>query len=304
MEDPMSCKNQGDSSLLVVICAYNEEETIGKVVSRVLEEGFNVLVVDDGSDDSTADIALQQGATVIRHPVRMGKAAALSDAIRFAAEKGYEIVIEVDADAIPTKGSIKKLAKYIAIPTVGGVSALQIPVGGGLAYSIDELVWAILAEGKRLQQRRGMNVHLGAVMYGIRLKYIERIVKVINDDEYVGICIIRRGARTLFAEDAIAYFDASSSLKHLYIRRKRMIVGHIQLGKSTAPSMQPNILAAATLLAVIRKPSRVLWLLPAIVIEITARLSAMRDARNIEKMSQYKKWHTYGMKKPITISAK
>jgi glycosyltransferase involved in cell wall biosynthesis len=303
MEDPMSCKNQGGSSLLVVICAYNEEETIGKVVSRVLEEGFNVLVVDDGSDDGTADIALQQGATVIRHPVRMGKAAALSDAIRFAEEKGYEIVIEVDADAIPAKGSIKRLAEYLTIPTVGGVSALQKPVGHGLAYFIDELVWAILAEGKRLQQRRGMNVHLGAVMYGIRLEYVERIVEVINDDEYVGICIIRKGAKTLFAEDALAYFDASSSIKHLYIRRKRMIVGHIQLGQSTAPSMQPNILAAATLLAVIRKPSRILWLLPAIMIEITARLIAMRDARSIEKINQYKKWHTYGMKKPITISA-
>jgi glycosyltransferase involved in cell wall biosynthesis len=293
-----------DGNVLVIICAYNEEETIGLVVQRAVEEGFSVLVVDDGSDDRTADIALQKGATVIRHSERVGKAAALRDAIRFAKEKGYEVVIEVDADAILTKGSIRRLTKYLSIPNVGGVSALQKPVGRGLVYFIDELVWAVLAEGKMLQQRRGMNVHLGAALYGIRLEYIERIVEVINDDEYVGICIIRKGARTLFAEDALVYFDSSSSIKHLYIRRKRMLMGHIQLGKSTAPSMQPNILSAATFLAVIRKPSRILWLLPAIAIEITARLSAMRDARNIEKINKYKKWHTHDMKKPITVSAK
>jgi len=293
-----------DGNVLVIICAYNEEETIGLVVQRAVEEGFSVLVVDDGSDDRTADIALQKGATVIRHSERVGKAAALRDAIRFAKEKGYEVVIEVGADAILTKGSIRRLTKYLSIPNVGGVSALQKPVGRGLVYFIDELVWAVLAEGKMLQQRRGMNVHLGAALYGIRLEYIERIVEVINDDEYVGICIIRKGARTLFAEDALVYFDASSSIKHLYIRRKRMLMGHIQLGKSTAPSMQPNILLAATFLAVIRKPSRIFWFPHAIAIEIIARLSAMRDARNIEKINKYKKWHTHGMKKPITVSAK
>jgi glycosyltransferase involved in cell wall biosynthesis len=296
--------DSNDGNVLVIICAYNEEGTIGLTIQRVVEEGFSVLVVDDGSDDKTTDIALQKGVIVIRHPERMGKAAALRDAIRFAKEKGYEAVIEVGADTIPTKGSIKRLAKYLSIPNVGGASALQKPVGSGIVYFIDELIWAILAEGKRLQQRRGMNAHLGAVMYGLRLEYIDRIVEVINDDEYVGTCIIRKGARTLFAEDALVYFDASSSIKHLYIRRKRMLMGHIQLGKSTAPSMQPNILAVATFLAVIRKPSRILWLLPALAIEITSRLSAMRDARNVKKMNQYKKWHTYGMKKTITISTK
>ncbi|MEN3048398.1 MAG: glycosyltransferase [Candidatus Caldarchaeales archaeon] len=284
---------------LVVICAYNEEKSIAIPVSQALKEGFDVLVVDDGSEDRTSDIARSLGAAVIRNEVRGGKAYALSRAVSYAKEGEYDAIIEIGADAIPVNGSIRRLCAYLSLPTVGGVSARQIPLGTGLAYKIDELMWSVLVEGKSLQQSLNRTVHLGAVMYGAKLRHIRTVAGVINDDEFVGILVSRDGGKNYFAEDCVVYFDASSSIKHLYNRRKRMIMGHLQLGKSTAPSLQLDVLAAATLLAIIKRPSRLLWLIPAIIIEIAARLSAFRDSRRVDKLTQYVKWHTYGMKKPV-----
>lgn len=299
----MERHRRGPLRALVVICAYNEEASIATPVSRALEEGFDVLVVDDGSSDRTSEIARSLGAEVIRNPERGGKAAALTLALDYAKASGYDAVIEIDADAIPMEGSITRLYQLLSLPEIGAVSIRQIPVGGGLAYRIDELMWEVLAMGKSLQQRLRRPVHLGAVMYGVKLAHIKRIIEVINDDELVGILVCKDGKRNYFAEDTIALFDASTSLRHLFLRRKRMIMGHMQLGKSTAPSMQPDILAAATFLAIVKKPSRITWLIPAAIIEIAAHLSALRDLRKTGKLREYIKWHTHGMKKPIPSTA-
>ncbi len=295
----VSLSRVGRLRALVVICAYNEERSIATPVSRAVKEGFEVLVVDDGSEDKTSQIAEKHGAIVVRNPERRGKAAALSRAIDYAKTHGYDAIIGIDADAVPTPGSITKLYQHLESPVVGAVSALQIPLGVGPAYKIDELMWSILAIGKSLQQRLNRPVHLGAVMYGVKLESINNPLNIINDDEYIGKAIHKSGKQHLFLEESVVYFDASTSIKHLFTRRKRMILGHLQLGKSTAPSMQPDILAVATLLAIIRKPSRITWLIPAAMIEIAARLAAFADLRKEKRLKEYIKWHTYGMKRPI-----
>ncbi|MEO7571634.1 MAG: glycosyltransferase family 2 protein [Acidimicrobiales bacterium] len=86
-------------STLVVIPALNEEATVGSVVTAVLTHlGSDVLVVDDGSSDRTATVARKHGAQVIQHPFNLGVGAALRSGFRFAAERGYQAVVQVDAD--------------------------------------------------------------------------------------------------------------------------------------------------------------------------------------------------------------
>ena len=77
---------------------YREEGRIGKVVREVLEQGCDVIVVDDGSPDATAAEAEAAGATVLRHPGNMGKGVALETGFSYAREKGYEFVITMDSD--------------------------------------------------------------------------------------------------------------------------------------------------------------------------------------------------------------
>jgi len=84
-------------STLVKMAAYNEEGNIADVL-RKMPEDVDVLVIDDGSTDQTAQVASASGAMVIRHPINLGQGSADITGFKFALDKGYEYVIEMDAD--------------------------------------------------------------------------------------------------------------------------------------------------------------------------------------------------------------
>jgi glycosyltransferase involved in cell wall biosynthesis len=86
------------SRALVVVPAWNEATSVGHVVNEVLAQHYDVVVVDDGSTDGTAAVAETAGATVLRLPVNLGVGAALRCGFRYAVERGYGAVIQVDAD--------------------------------------------------------------------------------------------------------------------------------------------------------------------------------------------------------------
>ena len=65
------------SDVVIGIPAYNEVDTVGAVVRAARTPGFDVLVVDDGSDDRTAAAAADAGAAVVRHDRNRGYGAAL-----------------------------------------------------------------------------------------------------------------------------------------------------------------------------------------------------------------------------------
>jgi glycosyltransferase involved in cell wall biosynthesis len=82
----------------VVIAAYNEAAVIEQVVASVVAEGWNVVVVDDGSRDATRDRAKTGGAIVLRHSINLGQGAALQTGIDYALRRGAQHVITFDAD--------------------------------------------------------------------------------------------------------------------------------------------------------------------------------------------------------------
>ena len=82
----------------IVIPAYREEKHIAAVVEEVRAYAPDVVVVDDGSPDSTTQEAEKAGALVLSHVRNQGKGAALRTGIRHAADKGYDLVITMDAD--------------------------------------------------------------------------------------------------------------------------------------------------------------------------------------------------------------
>jgi len=84
--------------ICAVIPAYNEEDNIAEVVKKTKENVDSVIVVDDGSEDDTAHIAEMMGATVVRHPVNMGKGFALETGIEKALEDDPDILVTLDAD--------------------------------------------------------------------------------------------------------------------------------------------------------------------------------------------------------------
>ena len=91
--------DRGFGRLLVVIPALNEAQCIGKVIDEVHAHGFaDVLVVDDGSTDETAAVAMLSGAAVLRAPLWQGAWGAIQTGIRYAVRHGYNGVVTMDAD--------------------------------------------------------------------------------------------------------------------------------------------------------------------------------------------------------------
>lgn len=79
------------------ITARNEVETIGQLVHSLVDLGYEVFVVDDGSTDATGDMAWRCGAQVIRHQESQGIGPSLMDAWRAALKAGCEAVVQLDA---------------------------------------------------------------------------------------------------------------------------------------------------------------------------------------------------------------
>lgn len=84
--------------LCVLIPAYNVAATIKGLVGRVRTKGIEVIVIDDGSSDMTADEARAGGAIVLKNEKNMGKGATLKRGFEYAINHGFEAVITMDGD--------------------------------------------------------------------------------------------------------------------------------------------------------------------------------------------------------------
>ncbi|GAB4138520.1 MAG: glycosyltransferase family 2 protein [Thermogutta sp.] len=91
-------ENRLPESCFVVVPAYNEGPRIARTLENLLRTASSVVVVDDGSADNTAEIALQYPVWVLRHPVNLGQGAAIQTGITFALRQGAEYVATFDAD--------------------------------------------------------------------------------------------------------------------------------------------------------------------------------------------------------------
>jgi len=99
----------------VVIPAYNESEGVAPVIDQIRQQGIEVVLIDDGSTDSTSRIASERGAVVLRNAANEGKGASLVKGFSYALEKNFDAVITMDGDGQHDPGDIPylmRLAQY------------------------------------------------------------------------------------------------------------------------------------------------------------------------------------------------
>jgi glycosyltransferase involved in cell wall biosynthesis len=123
--------------LIVVIPAYNEEETIAAVIAEIPRSidgvgSVEVLVLDDGSTDRTGAVALAAGADyIVAHKKKQGLASAFSDALQEALRLGADIIVSTDADNHYDQSRIPELIRPIldekADITVGSRNIRDLP---------------------------------------------------------------------------------------------------------------------------------------------------------------------------------
>jgi len=82
----------------VVIPTFNESKEIARLIREIKEKNPDVLVVDDGSIDSTAELAHASGAIVLRNPVNQGKGACLKEGFRYVIANGFDAALVMDGD--------------------------------------------------------------------------------------------------------------------------------------------------------------------------------------------------------------
>jgi glycosyltransferase involved in cell wall biosynthesis len=85
---------------LAIVPAFNEADSVAQTVVAIHQHapGFDVLVVDDGSIDATAERAGQAGAEVLRMPFNLGIGGAMQGGYMYALEHGYQVAVQVDGD--------------------------------------------------------------------------------------------------------------------------------------------------------------------------------------------------------------
>jgi glycosyltransferase involved in cell wall biosynthesis len=89
----------GQEKWLAALPVFNEVRYVNDVLDEVVQHIPNVLVVDDGSTDGTAEaLAKRSDVTVIRHPVNRGYGAALTTAFEYTADEGFDGLVTLDCD--------------------------------------------------------------------------------------------------------------------------------------------------------------------------------------------------------------
>ncbi|MFA5850516.1 MAG: polyprenol monophosphomannose synthase [Bacteroidales bacterium] len=133
------------SNKIVIIPTFNEKENIEKIVRtiRSIEEGFHILIVDDGSPDGTADIVKElqkdfpESLFLIERKGKLGLGTAYMTGFNWSIEQKYDYIFEMDADFSHNPLDLPKLYNVcrdgadLAIGSryCNGISVINWPIG-------------------------------------------------------------------------------------------------------------------------------------------------------------------------------
>ena len=151
--------------VLVIVPAFREEASVANVVSQIQALSTNgmerfaltVLVIDDGSNDRTAERARSAGAMVASLPVNFGVGAALQTGFRYAVSHGYETVVTIDADGQHPVSSIPALLSVHDAALVVGSRFVPGSVAPEWVSSTRSLAMGVLR--RRLTRRTGVRLY-------------------------------------------------------------------------------------------------------------------------------------------------
>jgi biofilm PGA synthesis N-glycosyltransferase PgaC len=235
----------------LLIAAYNEEAVIAKKLENSLSldyprDRLQVLVAADGSDDRTVEIVQsfeKQGVELSFATGRRGKMSAINRAMEKA--RG-EIVVFSDANNLYRPETLRQLVKPFADPQVGAVSGSKHVVGGdGSLGEAEGLYWKYESFIKRAESQLSSCTAFAGEIFALRRSlFMLPPAKVINDDFYMGLQVIRQGYRAIYRREAQSYEHVSETEKDEIERRTRIVAGRYQaisMSFSLLPFSQPMV---------------------------------------------------------------
>ena len=233
----MSCVNLMNlPRVLIGICAYNEEENIARLLQNLtstqnLPKYYKILVICSGCTDKTPEIVKNfqkkdERVEVITEKVRRGKANALNKIFKIAKESA-DVLILVNADAVPERGSIKRLISKLLESNAGAVFAQPVPFKKfhNFCYGVVRVIWRLHHIISLLQKPK-----LSGELCAIRTACLREIPeKVATDEPYIELAIRQQGWSVLYVPEAIVYIRGPTNIVDLLEQRKRIRIGHLQI---------------------------------------------------------------------------
>jgi cellulose synthase/poly-beta-1,6-N-acetylglucosamine synthase-like glycosyltransferase len=235
-------------SLTLLIPAYNEADVIRAKLENSVSlnyppEKLQILVVDDGSDDKTANIVSEfesRGVTLLRQPIRSGKMAAVN---RGFSEAIGEIVVLSDASPSYERDSLHKLVGPFADSTVGVVvGTLAVWDAKNAVAKSAGLYWKYEAALRKWESRTGSTVAVHGNMFAIRRNlYSPLRPTTINDEFSIAMEVMRQRYRVVYEPAAISYDMVSATMGDEFKRRARINAGRYQALLSTGYLKGPTL---------------------------------------------------------------
>jgi len=214
----------------LIISCYNEVDVVKEKIENSLaidypKDKLQIIIVSDGSDDGTDEIAQQyatQGIVLIRQEGRLGK----TSAINMAMEKlTTDVVVFSDANAMYEPDAIKKLVRNFADETVGYVVGAALYTDGktSAAAASEDIYWRYEMKLKTLESKLHSVVGGDGAIYAIRRNlFIELDAKDIND--FVNpLQIVAQGYRGIFDHEANCLEETAGDFSKEAKRKQRIV---------------------------------------------------------------------------------
>lgn len=199
----------------IVIPAFNESKRIEKVLEDINVTGIPVVVVDDGSKDSTYEIAKKHNVKILRHKINLGKGAALKTGCEAAISMGAEAIIMMDSDGQHKAEDLPKFVEKIqsgkfdvifgsrnmnlGVPLVRFLGNKFASVLVVLLFRIyvSDLICGYRAITKKAYEQMdlkssdyGIETEMVIKTAGLKLRYCEIPVEAIYYDRFKGVTIL------------------------------------------------------------------------------------------------------------------
>ena len=199
---------------IAIVPAFNEEESLPGLIDeiRAFDHDLQIVVVDDGSIDRTAAVAVERGAHVLRLPFNLGIGGAVQTGFRYAFENGFQLALRLDGDG---QHDPAQLGLLLA-PVLAGEA--DIAVGSRFASS---------PAGYRSSRSRRLGITILA-------RTVSLLVRRRGTDPTSGFQALNRLAIALFAADYPHDYPEVEAALMVHKHRLRMTEVPVQMRERTA----------------------------------------------------------------------
>jgi poly-beta-1,6-N-acetyl-D-glucosamine synthase len=240
---PLRTAAEFEPSVSFIVLAYNEETVIREKLSNTAEldypeDKLEVIVVADGSDDATADVARQvPGTRVLYEPERRGKLAAMQRGARAA---NGELLVFSDANNDYSREAVRELAAPFADPGVGVVTGRKtIDDGSGRPLDRAEgLYWRYESRLKQWESAIGSVTAVAGEILAFRPEAFRSPPPgTMNEDFMQALLAALDGWRVVYVPQAVSVERASATMRDEATRRSRLVTGRWQALRMLVPQL-------------------------------------------------------------------